>query len=212
MHLTSAIKLSPPMIALISMAHAHMIESNEEVLRDYEKQLADTLWVLWRLGISRVVAQEFELNALKRSLQSLQPPPLPPKVSQNPLLDQLMNDRLSAVRDDLFDELPIRHSLELLPIPSQPLSFDKIKLCFQDELIGDPSAFLIHYGSSQFEVSGFHYPISAISVPIGNTVSVLLIARLPHQESSNNERETCVMELSSRGILLKGPWWPRLDR
>jgi hypothetical protein len=124
----------------------------------------------------------------------------------------LIASQRSIVTGDLFKTLPLEPSLEILSIPSTPLEFDGINFCFHDELIGDPNAFLIHYGASSFDVSGFHYPISAISVPIGEQLSALLIARIPYDNGEKDQRETCVMELNAQGVLLKGPWWPRLDR
>ena len=198
-----------PLIALISTSS---LEDNLPVMGEqYERELSEIVWVLWRLGVERAVARDTEKKRLERVLSSLKPPPLQPP-PQHPLLSQLIDNRRDLIRDDLYGSIPVKRSLQLLSIPDAPLEFDGVKLCFQDELIGDPKAFLIHYGASQFDVSGFHYPISAISVPIGQNVSALLIARLPYEGEPSTTRETCVMEINSRGELLKGPWWPRLDR
>jgi hypothetical protein len=91
---------------------------------------------------------------------------------------------------------------------------ERVALCFQDELIGARHALLIHYGAEHFEVSGYHSPISSISVPLGG-VSALVITRLvdsePDKLEGNQLLRTGIFQINAEGELLKGPWWPHLQ-
>ena len=124
----------------------------------------------------------------------------------------------------------------ITPPPQSPLQFDGVQLCFHDELIGVEDAFLIHYGPSRFEVSGYHSPMSSLSVPLGDELSALLLFRVsvpetaladsypvmgrrpaqssgsPPQITSSRASETCVVHLNAQGDLIKGPWWPKLKQ
>ena len=197
---------TPPLLALISTAQVEQADSAQH--QDY----SDLLWTLWRLGAHTMIAQEKEHQHLQYALQNLLPPPLP-QTEQHPILDRLHIQQKARLKKELWKYLPWSKTFQLLPVPSEPFAFDHLKLCFHDELIGNPQAFLIHYGLSEYRVSGYHHPISAISVPVGQEVSALLIARLPYQTGSDDSPiiETCVIHLGSQGQKLKGPWWPRIQ-
>ena len=204
-----------PLIAIISMSSLVNTHGDVETAPPRPQQSAELsklLWSLWRLGVTSIVAQANEYSELKRAIIELSPPPLP-VADPHPILGRLATQRQSVIERDLFVELPLTRSVELLLVPEKPLVFDTLKLCFHDELIGDPNAFLIHYGPSHFEVSGFHHPISAISIPVGDQVSASIIARLPYQQDGRSETiETCVIQLDPQGDIIKGPWWPKMER
>jgi hypothetical protein len=176
------------------------------------QDLSDMLWTLWRIGATTIIAHPKEQSALTEALTQLHIPPSFPS-DHHPILDRLHEERRTLVRENITDLLPWPKQIDIRGLPPQPINFDQIKLCFHDELIGTPNAFLIHYGPSHFDVSGYHHPISAISVPIGEALTALLIAQIPYADQSTHEQniETCVIHLSSKGERLKGPWWPRLN-
>ena len=195
-----------PLLALISTSY------DEEQGTGQHQAYSDLLWTLWRLGAHTMIAQDKEHQHLQYALTNLLPPPLP-QIDNHIILERLQIERQTVLRKEMWTHLPWSKTFQLLPIPSQPYSFDHLQLCFHDELIGNPNAFLIHYGLSEYKVSGYHHPISAISVPVGIEVSALLIARLPYQRSPDETPviETCVIHLGAQGEKLKGPWWPRIQ-
>ena len=209
-----------PLIALISTSHKTEVESTsvdfgessevDVLLSSNLKQYSDLLWTLRRLGVVDIIAHDYEKLCLEQALDHLERPPKLMKYSAS-LLQGLHEERRNRFIKDPINESLWTENINLMPIPKLPFEFDQIKLCFHDELIGSPDAFLIHYGASHHQVSGYHHPISAISVPISDELSALLISQLPYQDNSGKlgEIETCVMHLSSQGHLLKGPWWPR---
>ena len=209
-----------PLIALISTRHKTEAESSFD---DFDegtevtplsnsnlKPYSDLLWTLRRLGVVDIIAHDFEKFCLERALDDLGRPPKLMEYSAS-LLQGLHEERRNRFIKDPINESLWTENINLMSIPQVPFEFDQIKLCFHDELIGSPDAFLIHYGASHHQVTGYHHPISAISIPISDELSALLISQVPYQDTSGKlgEIETCVMHLSSQGHLLKGPWWPR---
>ena len=209
-----------PLIALISTHPEIDTKVNVAELSDKSaeknntpfslKPYSDLLWMLRRLGVANIIAHSYEKDCLQQALENLDRPPALMKYSAS-LLEGLHEERRNRFLQDPINESLWTKTINLMSIPETPFEFDQIKLCFHDELIGASDAFLIHYGASHYQVSGYHHPISAISVPIGAEVSALLIAQLPYQDALGKvgEIETCVMHLSAAGHLLKGPWWPR---
>ena len=196
-----------PLIALISTTE------QQTKGHTFHQNYSDLLWTLWRLGAHTMIAQTKEHQHLEHALKYLQPPPAPYQYEDR-LLEQLQSSQRKRLKENIWSQLPWSKKFKVLSIPEKPFVFDEINLCFHDELIGQSNAFLIHYGLSHFNVSGYHHPISAISVPVGDEVSALLIARIPYKNKDssvvNSELETCVIHLDAQGQKLKGPWWPRL--
>ncbi len=207
---------SRPLIALVSMTTRTSVDLNNDQVESTSspqlklKPYSDLLWTLRRLGVSNVIAHPYELNVLCSALENLERPPPIPQYKTS-LLQGLHEERRNQFLRDPIQGALWTQNMNLLPIPKKPFSFDQIKLCFHDELIGSPDAFLIHYGESHHQVTGYHHPISAISVPVSPEISAVLISQLPYQDKNENagEIETCVMHLSAQGELLNGPWWPR---
>lgn len=214
-------QISPtPLIGLLSRGVEQHTEIQHHLdLNVLKKPYSDIIWTLWRIGVTDIIAHPIELKFLTHALNHLEP--APPLVNhQSPILKQLHRQRRERLQHEPEFYSPWSQHIRCLDIPSSPLQFDHLKLCFHDELIGAANAFLIHYGESHYEVSGYHPPISAISVPISSELTVLVIAQLPYQSThtdqidhhSPDKKETCVMHLSAEGLLLKGPWWPKLQQ
>jgi hypothetical protein len=146
------------------------------------------LWSLWRLGVRQVIAQPHDLTALRAAAHWLNPPPVTPAY-QAPLLIELIEMHQRQLRDEPLSLLAWSQDLELSELPSQPVNLAGIQLCFHDELIGVDDALLIHYGPSQFEVSGYHPPISSLSVPLSDELSALVLFRVtPDQHDAPRRR------------------------
>ena len=178
---------------------------------------SDLLWSLWRLGVKRVIAQESDVPALQHAARHLEPPPPPPNY-QEPLLTALVEAHQHKLNTAPLSHLAWGREIEVSAPPRTPLEFEGVHLSFHDELIGIADSLLIHYGPSRFEVSGYHPPISSLSVPLGDEVSALVLFRTtatsrrgqPNKPQSPHSLETGVIHISAQGLLLKGPWWPRL--
>ena len=227
-----------PSLALVSGRFDHSsgdltpINSQEQIL-----SYSHLLWSLWRLGVRHLVALPHDWEQLQKARHQLtNPPPLPHY--KDPFLQQLIKHQRQALRADPFSQMGWSDQILITPPPTSPLQFDGVQLCFHDELIGVEDAFLIHYGPSRFEVSGYHSPMSSLSVPLGDELSALLLFRVsrPTEPSSNSLKyplisaspsqinqktsvsavslsevnETGVVQINAQGKLIKGPWWPKL--
>ena len=194
---------------------------------------SNLLWSLWRLGVKHLVALPHDWEQLKKAQTRLgKPPPLPQH--EDPLLQQLVDHQRRMLRADPLSQMAWVDRILITPPPKSPLQFAGVQLCFHDELIGVEDAFLIHYGPSRFEVSGYHSPMSSLSVPLGDELIALLLFRVsrsavskrtrehpligdrPKQMSEvdylnlNEPSETGVVQINAQGNLIKGPWWPNL--
>ena len=198
----------PPIIAIMSTNLEQNSKSSYQHI-----DLSDMLWTLWRLGIKTIVAHPRERKAMNEVLYDLSPPPQR-QSDVHTILARLHDERRTRFQSNVTNHLPWTKYVQIVDIPKVPINFDEIQLCFNDELIGSPNAFLIHYGPSHYEVSGYHHPISAISVPIGDELTALVIVQLPytHPKTQQVNIEPCVIHLSSKGNRLKGPWWPRIHK
>ena len=163
-----------PLVALISTRHKTEDEptfighSESRVVNALStsdlRPYSDLIWTLRRLGVIDIIAHDYEKSCLEQALDNLERPPKLMKYSAS-LLQGLHEERRNRFIQDPVSESLWTENINLMSIPETPFEFDQIKLCFHDELIGAPDAFLIHYGASHYQVSGYHPPISAISLP-----------------------------------------------
>lgn len=174
-----------PCVALLS---GRLTSSEREAHSEPYSQLdcSNLLWSLWRLGVRRVIALEADVTALVQASRALHPPPPLPDY-QAPLLRGLIERHQRELTLAPLSHLAWSERLEISPLPSEPLDLSGVQLCFHDELIGVRDALLIHYGPSRFEVSGYHPPISSLSVPLGDELSALVLFRLPAPRDSRGE-------------------------
>jgi hypothetical protein len=168
------------------------------------------LWSLWRLGVRDVIAQANDVKVLEEVIEDLDPPPPLPHYSRAPLLKNLLQAHKNQLNTDPLSLFAWPQSLKITSPPSVPFELAGVHLCFYDEMIGVNDALLIHYGPSKFEVSGYHPPISSISIPLGEALSALVLFRVPIQQNQE-QLETGVIHISALGELIKGPWWPKLS-
>jgi len=218
-----------PSLALVSGRLVDQSDQHQARVDDTLSDYSDLLWSLWRLGVKHLVALPHDRSLLQRARAHLDPPPPMPRY-QEPLLQELAGHQRQILRSDPLSQIAWSELMQITPPPTSPLQFDGVQLCFHDELIGVEDAFLIHYGPSRFEVSGYHSPMSSLSVPLGDELSALLLFRVsrsvaptrppqyPLIGSSSASRhgvreepnETGVVQVNAKGILVKGPWWPKL--
>lgn len=223
-----------PSLALVSGRVDHSSEDIESIpsMKEQLKNYSYLLWSLWRLGVRRLVALPHDRALLEAARSQLsEPPPIPRH--QEPLLHHLITSQRKKHLANPLLQMAWSERMVITPPPQSPLQFDGVQLCFHDELIGVSDAFLIHYGPSRFEVSGYHSPMSSLSVPLGDELSALLLFRVPQPSeagtssypiiggstsmthstfdvSHTGPRETCVVQINARGERIKGPWWPKL--
>ena len=225
-----------PSLALVSGRFDHSSEAavlTQADVADQLKSYSHLLWSLWRLGVKHLIALPHDRGLLQRARDRLDAPPPIPRYHE-PLLRELIHRQRLALRAAPLSQMAWSERILITPPPRSPLQFDGVQLCFHDELIGVEDAFLIHYGPSRFEVSGYHSPMSSLSVPLGDELSALLLFRVsapetvstkshpiigrpasPYHDSSphaasSGPSETCVVHLNAQGELIKGPWWPKL--
>ena len=209
-------------VAIISGQDGSLRTSTSITAREDQTPYSDLIWSLKRLDVRSLIALPQECVALQKAYANLSPPPDLPQHSED-LMIKMTQDRLQSQRQDKLLHpnrlLPPRSEhIMIIPPPKTPFALDGLKLCFHDELIGADDALLIHYGPSRFEVSGYHPPISSLSIPLGQELSAYILMRATVRnvaqsevEHIPNKRETVVIQINAQGERLKGPWYPRLN-
>ena len=175
-------------VALVSGRSTSSIDGGGRDLQTQRQERSHLLWSLRRFGVRRVITPPEELSHFQEAQRKLSvPPPLPPNLSSVALLSDLYRIEQQRSLINPLHEIGGPAQLKLSPPPSAPLPLRDLMICFHDELIGVRDALLVHYGAERFEVSGYHSPISSVSVPLGVELSALIITRLDLARASAEE-------------------------
>ena len=118
----------------------------------------------------------------------------------------VMSELLKEARATHEGQRPWRERIRLTTMTPEPLLVGPFKLCFDDSLLGDPWALLLHQGSSP----GFRATPPALTLP---TEGPLRVAELSALERDGARLSVRLLRLGEDAqgeptlVEAEGPWW-----
>ena len=160
-------------------------------------------------GETPLYAPSHTLNALRESACRLSASDVTDeeleRALNRPLSAGALNEELERTQRARVGEPPWTWRLPLCASPRTMLTLGPFRLCFDDSLIGDPWALLIHQGRE----GGFRVAPPALTLACQGPLEVALLEVVHHERP---RLHISLYQLSARTLepsltLTRGPWW-----